>query len=259
MRRKLSSETGMSLVEATIILMTLAILTAVIAPAAGDYIEEARNVKAKEDVEAIGTGVLRLLRDSGLPCLSTAPGNAAPCTLARRVDALVSGGTAPGVTATAYAIPAGDIAQPGGDAASINWVGATASVVVGAGNDTNVPIAHTDTVDNQLVTNAAGYSSTNLFTGGGGPRPGLGWRGAYLTGPIGADPWGTMYQANTAFLTPASDATAASAEGDAYGGWKRDVIVVSAGSNGTMETAFGGDGTKASGDDIIYTVQGASR
>jgi hypothetical protein len=246
--------------------MTLAILTAVIAPAAGDYIEEARNVKAKEDVEAIGTGILRLLRDTGLPCVSNDASVAAPCSLTTRVDVLVSGGSSPGVTGGAYSVPAGDITQPGGDAASVNWVGATSTVVGGANNDTNVPIAQTDTVDNQLVKNtpagngAKAYSSASLFTAGGGPRAGIGWRGAYLTGPIGADPWGTMYEANTVFLTPASNATAsAAAEGDRYSGWKRDVVVVSAGSNGTLETTFGADGTTAAGDDIIYTVQGASR
>src|SRR5689334_9700995 len=67
--RKWNTERGMSLVEATIILMVLSILTAVIAPSVGDYIEDARHTKAKEDVEAIGGGILRTVRDSGLPCL----------------------------------------------------------------------------------------------------------------------------------------------------------------------------------------------
>src|SRR5687767_7383196 len=49
--RKWNAEKGMSLVEATIILMVLAILTAVIAPSAGDYVNDARQTKAKEDVE----------------------------------------------------------------------------------------------------------------------------------------------------------------------------------------------------------------
>src|SRR5215467_8378394 len=85
MKRTVNAETGMSLVEATIILMVLALLTAVIAPSAGDYIEEARNTKAKHDVEAIGTGLVRLLRDTGLPCLSK---TGASCSKANKVEPL---------------------------------------------------------------------------------------------------------------------------------------------------------------------------
>ena len=52
--RSWNSERGMSLVEATIILMVLAILTSVLAPSIGDYVNDARQVKAKEDLEALG-------------------------------------------------------------------------------------------------------------------------------------------------------------------------------------------------------------
>src|SRR4051812_3418876 len=67
--KKWNSERGMSLVEATIILMILAILTAVVAPSMSDSINDARDVKAKEDVEAIGTGIMRMLRDAQETCL----------------------------------------------------------------------------------------------------------------------------------------------------------------------------------------------
>ena len=46
MKSRLKSNAGMSLVEATIILMVLAILTAVIAPSAADYVNDARHTKA---------------------------------------------------------------------------------------------------------------------------------------------------------------------------------------------------------------------
>ena len=65
--RSWNSERGMSLVEATIILMVLAILTSVLAPSIGDYVNDARQTKAKEDLEALGTSVARLVRDTGLP------------------------------------------------------------------------------------------------------------------------------------------------------------------------------------------------
>ena len=91
--RKRDSERGMSLVEATIILMVLATLTAVISPSIADYNNDARQVKAKEDVEAIGTGVLRLLRDTGSRCIRKT--GTTDCTKANRVDLLVSAGTTP--------------------------------------------------------------------------------------------------------------------------------------------------------------------
>lgn len=262
MMRKLSHESGMSLVEATIILMTLAILTAVIAPSVGDYLEEARQTKAKEDVEAIGTGVLRLLRDTGLPCLTTqaAATIANGCTLAKRVDVLVGSGNSPTVSASAVTLPSGSHGDTAN--ASNNWVGATSGngvdTAVGGNDDTNVALDLTDTIDRQLVTNAAGYTAVS-FTAGGGPAKAIGWRGAYLTGPTGADPWGNKYEANTVYLTTASDATAGTTEGLLGGGWSYDTFVISAGSNGSIDTTLQGAGVTAASDDIIYTVQGSSR
>jgi hypothetical protein len=96
----------------------------------------------------------------------------------------------------------------------------------------------------------------------------LGWRGAYLTGSISGDPWGTKYQASTMFLAVATNAIDAvvpldqTSEGLREAGWNRDVIVLSAGANRVVETSFGGTaagGTTASGDDVIYVMTGGSR
>jgi type II secretory pathway pseudopilin PulG len=251
--RKWNSEKGMSLVEATIILMVLAILTAVIAPSAGDYINEARNVKAKEDVEAIGTGIMRVLRDTGSKCLKMDASLA--CTKANRVDLLVSG---TGVADTDVDDAAKEVSGSASGALTgnavatpYNWAG---------GDNTNTPAAaERATVDDQLITNTTvAYTGVN-FTGGGGPRVGLGWRGAYLTGPAGLDPWGYRYQANTVFLGVATDASTGGAEGNADGGWSYDAMVLSPGTNGMVETAFGPAGGSASGDDVIYVIKGSTR
>lgn len=254
--RKWNAERGMSLVEATIILMVLSILTAVIAPSMGDYLNDARNVKAKEDVEVIGTAIKRLLRDTGKRCLLI--NGAGTCTVTNRVDLLLgaTGNPARAVAAdTEFTEPANSAT-----AATYNWQAST-----GGGN-----VAQTDTIEDQFVTNATTpYSSAALFTAGGGPRDGLGWRGAYLTGPTGADPWGFKYQANTIFLAVANNAgTATTAtEGLVAGGWTSDVLVISPGTNNIIETSFGNaaasagnlNTTNAGGDDVIYLVQGATR
>jgi hypothetical protein len=177
------------------------------------------------------------------------------CTKANRVDLLVSGtgvadtdvdDAAKGVSGSASAALTGNaVATP------YNWAG---------GANTNTPaLAERATVDDQLITNTTvAYTGVN-FTGGGGPRVGLGWRGAYLTGPAGLDPWGYRYQANTVFLGVASDAAAGGAEGNADGGWSYDSMVLSAGTNGMVETAFGPAGGTASGDDVIYVIKGSTR
>jgi type II secretory pathway pseudopilin PulG len=241
----------MSLVEVTIILMTLAILTAVAAPSIGDYVNDARQTKAKEDVEAIGTAVFRLVRDTGIPCVTKdATPKASACTGSggNRVELLTSasavGSDEPAVTASAFVPPAGTTSTDAG----LNWAGGTGEIDEG----------YRDTMDNQLVTNtlsADDYDTVN-FSAGGGPKAGLGWRGAYLSGPIGLDPWGYAYQASVIFLAPASDATGT---GEGKTGWSSDVVVISAGLNGSIATSFGAFGTSASADDVIYVVTGATR
>jgi type II secretory pathway pseudopilin PulG len=248
--RKWNSEQGMSLVEATIILMVLALLTATVAPSVADYVSDARQVKAKEDVEAIGTGILRLLKDTGSRCLRTA--GTTDCTVANRVDLLVSGGNDPRAAAST------DVTLPDSESAtnaSVNWL-----------PDGQAPTQQ-DNVDSQLVLNTPAYTAAT-FTGGGGPRMKLGWRGAYITGPVTGDPWGYKYQANTLFLSVANDATDTAMtpdqaqEGMKQAGWNRSVLVVSPGANGIVETAFGGAGgvgVATGGDDIVYVLRGSTR
>lgn len=247
--RRAKGEAGMSLVEATIILMTLSVLTAVLAPSINDYVQDARDVKAKEDVEALGTSVMREFRDVGTGCLKKIGSGA--CTMTNRADLLYSDGSNPTVdTGSGKAVdftPAGSVTHD----ATLNWLGATNAITV------------TDTFKNQLVVNNAQYSAPTFGTAGSA----TGWRGAYLTAPIGPDPWGHNYQANTVFLGVAyafgvtGNADGGTGEGQAYGGWSKDVMVISAGRNGTIETPIANaDGASAvGGDDVVYVVSGSTR
>jgi hypothetical protein len=239
----------MSLIEATIILMALALVTAVVAPSIGDFVEEGRHTKGKEDVEAIGTSLARLLRDSGFPCVTkdTSP-SASACTLANRVELLTSsttvGGNEPAVSATAFDPPDGASSTDTG----LNWGGGTSEVDDG----------YRDLMDNQLVSNTLSGDDYPLtsFSSGSGPRSGLGWRGPYVSGPVGLDPWGYAYQASVIFFVPATNATATT-EGET--GWNSDVLVISPGPNASIATPFGGTATIAVGDDLTYVVRGATR
>ena len=227
------------------ILMVIATLTAVITPSMRDYLDDARQIKAKEDVEAIGTAVKRLLRDTGTGCLTDAP---PACTLAARVDLLVSSGLDPTATGAAYTPPSASTVE--GNANS-NWIGGTDAVASGRQDD----------MYDQLMTNAAGYTAASFATGSA-PRGGIGWRGAYLSGAIGPDPWSRKYQANTMFLLQATDAGAGTTNGLVSGGWINDTLVISACPDGIIQSLFGSDatsGTMPTGDDVVYVVAGSSR
>lgn len=244
------AERGISLVEATIVLMVLASLTAVIAPSMGDYIEDGRHVKAKKDLEVIGSAMTQIMHDTGLPCLSLAGGvPSTACNIANKVELLVSGAVV-GSNEPTVVTAAAAVAAATASAATLNW----------GGGANEVADASRDIMDDQFATNTPAYPAVS-FTGGGGPRTGNGWRGAYLNAPIDVDPWGYSYQASTVFLGVAfnaDDTGAGTGAGQKRGGWTNNVVVLSAGSNGVIQTAFGSSATAAVGDDVVYVVQGAT-
>jgi type II secretory pathway pseudopilin PulG len=250
--RRVKGQTGMSLVEATIILLVLMLLTAVLAPSIFDYVYDAQMVKVKEDCEAIGVSVARLARDVG-PCLKRVGTGDRACTMADRADLLYSDGP---INAALQGVVAGAAAAQfanGNMIAATNW------------NNDSLAIPQSVYMGDQFTTNNVLYptpSATMLhYTY---PAMGLGWRGAYLPTPIGPDPWGRRYMVNSAFMAPATDAAGGSNHPDGGAGWNRDVFCLSAGPNQVYETAFGGNddprfGTVRGGDDFIYVIQGATR
>jgi len=245
--RKLDDARGLSLVEVTIMLLVLMTLTGVLAPSMMDFIRDAQWVKAKEDCEAIGVSVVRLTRDIG-PCLKFDAAGA--CTKANRVDLLYSDG--PDVTA----------ADVGGEAAAGFDGGGTIAGPLNWHTDS----ARGDSMQHQFVDNGSGpgYSApadmgSDNFAG---PGAGLGWRGAYLSSPVGPDPWGHRYLVNTVFLAVARDAEPGTGEGQRSGGWSHDTFCISAGPNGQYETPFGGNvshGVSRRGDDLVFIISGDTR
>jgi type II secretory pathway pseudopilin PulG len=238
MRGGRNNERGMSLVEVSIMLLVLMLLTGVLAPSITDFVNDAKWVKAKEDCEAIGVTVARLVRDVG-PCLKF-NGNA-PCTRANRVDLLYSDG--PDVTASMLGGYASVPFSSPDLAAALNW---------------DADGTRGDSMTSQFAVNTPGYA----MPVGSGLGFGAGWRGAYLSPSIGPDPWGRRYLVNSAFLAVASDAAAGDGEGQRSGGWTRDVVCLSAGPNGLYETAFFGTeagGTASRGDDLVFVISGGTR
>lgn len=242
----------MSLIEATVVLAVLSFLSAMIAPSVRSYVQSAQQATAKKDVEAIGTAIARMLGDVGESFIlrngaKSATGDAlahgAPSHdhTTNRVDMLVS---------SEGRVPA-------------KW----ATIARGAGTDWDTASAATGAVqvlDNFLVLNTPNTSAANAYrtaatmngTLGFDPDEGQtynsehAWRGGYLPGPIGSDPWGFRYAVNVEFL--------ARPIGAGPLGNVSDVFVLSAGSNGLVETAFEIDGV-TSGSDIFFLLSGGTR
>jgi hypothetical protein len=105
-----------------------------------------------------------------------------------------------------------------------------------------------------LVTNATGYASVT-FPASGGPRPGLGWRGGYLSSATGPDPWGNRYGCATVWINPGSDNTTTGK------GSNKDAFCLTAGADGNVDTDMDGNatGVVVGGDDLIYVIQGNTR
>ena len=246
MRTRVNAERGLSLIEVTIMLLVLMLLTSVLAPSIFDFVKDAQWVKVKEDCEAIGLSVARLTRDVG-PCLKFKGWQ--PCTMKNRVDILYSDG--PEVTHGDLGPDAIDIDSSGIHNSTLNW---------------DWDSSRGDSMHHQFVDNGSGPayptpSDLGTYTAVG-PQWGLGWRGAYLSPPIGPDPWGSKYLVNTAFLSVAIDAPAGTGQGRRSGGWSHDVYCISPGPNKLYETAIAGNGTGGVyrlGDDFIYIISGDTR
>lgn len=245
---RMKGQRGLSLVEVTIMLLVLMLLTSVLAPSIFDFVNDAKWVKVKEDCEAIGITIARITRDVG-PCLKF-NGNGA-CTMSNRVEILYSDGPD-----TVNADLAGSAATGYTNAnitpSPINW-----------NNDSQANVG--DTMEDQFVTNGPGYNTPALNYPSSypvGPLFGIGWRGGYLAPPIGPDPWGKRYLVNSVFLSVATNAPDSNAEGYVSRWWERDVFCISPGPNGLYETFFGGGangGTVREGDDFVYIVSGSGR
>ncbi|MCX6550319.1 MAG: hypothetical protein NTY02_04795 [Acidobacteria bacterium] len=241
----LKGQKGLSLVEVTIMLLVLMLLTGVLAPSIFDYFKDAQWVKVKEDCEAIGISVARLTRDVG-PCLKLV--SATGCTMDNRVEILYSDGNA----VVPADVTGADFTSTNMPPANLNWDNY---------KDANVG----DSMERQFVTNAPSYPTPSInypvpmFPVG--PLFGLGWRGAYLAAPIGPDPWGKPYMVNSGFLAVASDAVTAG-NGNKNRWWENDVYCISPGPNSIYETNFGGNaafGVDRVGDDFIFVIQGSGR
>ncbi len=250
--RRRSGERGLSLVEATVILGVITILSAALTPAITAGVGTARLARAREDVQVIANAIQDFIADNGeiqfLQSASTGTVGLPPTRPdTNRVDLLVSDGDIPSL----------------GPAVS------TETYWTQARNATTV-----DTLSNHLIRNDPDggnrYRHPNdvfVATPGGdnidfarssssGFNAPFAWRGAYLKSPVDPDPWGYRYAVNVVFLDPSPTGTIANiTAGFAFGDYPRlDVFVLSAGPDKEIDTKSAQDGAVTGDDDIIFIV-----
>ena len=170
------SDSGISLIEATIVLLISATLVAAAAPVTSRTLDRARLTRAVSDTTAIRTAIDNLVTEftAFTPFRFTSTGVIG----GDKIEILVSDGD----------IPLLNSGLAGSDA---NWD----DVVNCCANAVDVWW-----LENHLALN------TTLGGVGSYSTAATGWRGAYINAPVDPDPWGNRYAVNVAFLEPAGTA-----------------------------------------------------
>lgn len=238
LRRK---ESGFTLVEVTIILLILVVLGGILLPTIERFIDLARIARVKEDVGMIAA-IIELWKFDTCTRWFHVDGDSNAYTDANRVDMLVGDGDTP---PTIFAPASNDDF----------W-----SKAYGLAN-------FVDKIENQLALGDPFFPDDNTAATSPYPTPtssalyACGYRGAYISTPVTADPWGNRYMVNVAWLGPRGGArvfgTSTQVEFNNY-----DVFVLSAGPDETVSTEFQPGtppvpaGVIAGGDDVIALVFG---
>ena len=269
-RRDMKNRAGWSLIELTIILVVLSILSAILAPVIGRYVRNAKVVRAREDVQAIGSAMMMFIEDTGNSYFLK-DGSPAPSLGASRTDGVNTEGGAPNQkerNRVNLLVSDGDVPEVGPDGAD-DWARAVSFsrvdfleyhlVTNNPGNDSH----HAYRTPLDLDKGADVYDDDPMFArrSSGGFNSEFAWRGPYITAPVDPDPWGNRYASNVIFLDPLSDSgnTDVGETGRCGAGWTADCVIITAGPDEEIDTEWQVDGLTPGDDDILYTVSGNSR
>jgi prepilin-type N-terminal cleavage/methylation domain-containing protein len=166
---------GFTLIEMAIVLVVIAILTAVLTPLATGYIDQARLAKAQNDTRALAEAISRFEKDVGrYPMFSPATGFLDDSSA--NVFRLEGAGSAPT------------------DNTGTNW--ATASMSSGAGDCATTGSCSILPTANVLMANIPLYTTNASLA-----KP-FKWKGPYID--VQADPWGNRYLVNIIHCKPSS-------------------------------------------------------
>lgn len=254
---------GFTLVEVTIILMVLVILSSILLVQIGDFNRLARFARVKEDVGALCSAISAALGDMGEMAFyhwggrgdaggmqSDTPDRAAP------VGLLLGDGDVPLLTA--------------GDS---NWQQLPGEWFEESKDITGTPVTfRADTFANHLIHNTPADSAGNAYrtpsdmldgarsagisgglrfdpSGGQGFNSRFAWRGPYIADRVEPDPWGNRYMANVFALHVPADMP-----GDGFGS---AVVCYSAGPDEEIDTDFNQPHGWSTGDDDFTALVAA--
>jgi len=249
---------GWSLIELTIILVVLSILCAILAPTIGRYVRNAKVIRAREDVQAIGCAVWMFIEDTangmflqdGDAVRENSEGRPL-MTLMNRVNTLVGDGDIPELNT--------ELSGAEGWIAVVNFTSVDFLEYHLCTNRPGDSGSHAYRTPN--VIDNAGDSQDPVYARdeSGGFNAEFAWRGPYVTAPIDPDPWGNRYAVNVKYLDPRQQ-KADPDELDAHdAGYSEDVIVLCRVSDEEVDTQYSVDGQTPGDDDIIYVLSANSR
>ena len=241
---------GFTLVEVTIILLVLVILSSIMLPQLGNYNRLARYVKVREDVGALCASIDKMLKEMWMSAFYGDPANRKdPIGLlvgpGRKPDVGTAGNGNKAMDVFDWRLSAPNISGSGG-ALTVTTDG-TLTVPMG------VPVVYgTDLLANHLQQNNPGGVNPGGYPTFDRMMDGIdgtffGWKGPYFD-ELTADPWGNRYAVNSFGLhSPGS------------GNHSTAVVCYSAGPDGRIDTAInqpvndrdmdGFNGWKFGGDD----------
>jgi len=206
---------GFTLIEIIVVLTVIGTLLAALAPLAFSYIDDARRTQAQNDVNQIASAIAQFMKSTGLPPYkNNTSTDKIPAWVSPDFTCLV-GSQGNAFTAT--------------DDSTATWSDCYTATSTAE-----------DTIENHLITNTPGGSSTKAYKTTGRNK----WEGPYLPS-VAQDPWGRAYLVNIGQMDPA--------DSPAQAAW-----VISAGANGLLETTFAQNAATsvtASGDDLIARVK----
>ena len=248
-----------SLIELTIILTVLSILCAILAPVIDRFVRNAKIIRCREDVQAIGNCVHMFIEDTACSFFMRRGNSGGAVGGASRGNGATRQGSGGGDNCVDLVVSDGDIPQIGPDGAD-QW-------------GQSVDFGEVDFLAHHLITNNPGNkvarayrTPSDLTNPNGDPmfarnessgfNSEFAWRGPYITAPIDPDPWGNRYGINSGFLDPVANSGNATAPSNGY---EYDVVVLSAGPDEEIDTQWSVDGLTPGDDDLLYTLSSNSR
>jgi len=229
-------ERGFTLVEVTIILLVLVILSSIMLPQMGNFNRLARFVKVKEDLGAICSVLKVMLDDVGESAFYEDPGYSRPPDRTWAVGLLIGNGDTPTTSGRArrhWTLPYEAEFRETTD-----------------GGDLEVYF-NVDTLDHHLIANApmgdAGNRWRTPLDMARGFNSRYAWRGPYINDYVTADPWGNRYAANVfAMYNPP--------EAGPFDRFSSAVVCLSAGPDAHVDTKFNQPFGWTTGDDDLTAV-----